>query len=100
MTAVAAKSGRSGGAALGVPAFRDLLDDLGRERLEIAGISRGDHPLVDDDLRVLPFGAGVDHVGLDRVVGGRLAALDDASLYQEPGCVADRGDDLLLVEEG
>src|SRR5258708_39224259 len=52
----------SGGAALPVSAFGDLLDDLGGESIEVAGLRRGDHALVDDDWGIFPFGAGVDHV--------------------------------------
>jgi hypothetical protein len=52
------------GAALDVTAFGDLLDDLGGEGAEVAGLTRGDDALIDNDRGILPFGAGVDHAGL------------------------------------
>ena len=47
-----------------VLALADLLDHLRAECLEIAGVSRGDETLIDDDLLVDPVGAGVAKVGL------------------------------------
>lgn len=41
-------------AALLVPPFFDLFDDLGAEGFKITGIARSDDALVDDDLSVLP----------------------------------------------
>src|SRR6266702_2069314 len=46
-------------AALGMPAFPNLFDDLGAEGLKVTRISRGDHALVDDDFRIFPFCAGI-----------------------------------------
>src|SRR3954452_6132870 len=86
-------------AALGVAAFLHLFDDLGAEGLEVTRIARGDDALVDDDLRILPLRAGIGDVGLDRFVGRHPAALRDAGLDQQPGRVADRGYDLLRVED-
>ena len=36
-----------GGAALGMAAFGDLLDDLGGEGVEVAGVTPGDEALID-----------------------------------------------------
>jgi hypothetical protein len=56
-----------GGAALGMAALGDLLDDLGGEGVEVAGVTRGDEALIEHHRGIVPLGAGVDHVGLDRV---------------------------------
>ena len=52
--------------------------------------------LVDDDLGILAFRAGIGHVRLDRFIGGHLAALGDACF--EPRRVADCSDHLLGIE--
>ena len=62
-------------------------------------MARCDDALVNHDRGIFPFGAGIDHVGLDRLIRGDLAALDDAGFNQQPRRVADCRDDLLLVEE-
>jgi hypothetical protein len=63
-----------------VLSFFHFLDDLPRERVEVARVARGDDAVVGDDFAVLPLAAGVDHVGLDRLVGGHLAAFREAGL--------------------
>src|SRR5262245_8471256 len=89
----------SGRAAL-VQTLRHLLDDLVREGLEVARIARRDDAVVGHHLRILPLRAGIDAVGLDGLVGGGLAALDEAGLDQQPWRVAHGGDQLLLLVEG
>src|SRR6202012_2706842 len=89
----------SGRAALGVTAFLDLFDDLAAEGFEVARIARRDDPLVDDDLGVLPFGAGVGDVGLDRLERRHPAPLGDPGLDQQPRRVAHCRDDLLGAED-
>src|SRR5947209_3112294 len=79
--------------------FRDLFDDLGAERIQIAWIARRNHTLVDDDFGIFPIRTGILDVRLDRLVGRHLAPLRDAGFDQQPRRVADRGDDLLLVED-
>lgn len=80
-------------------AFAHFLDDLFRERFEIAGIARGDDALIGHDFAVFPFGAGIDHVGLDRIIRRHLAALGDAGLDQEPRRMAHGGDRLAGIEK-
>src|SRR3954452_13281605 len=87
-----------GCAALGVAAFRDLLDDLAGKCLKVTRIARGDDALVDDDLRILPLSTGIDAIGFDRMIRGRLTALDDAGFDQQPWGVAHRRHDFLLIE--
>src|SRR5690606_4018450 len=59
----------SGTAPLGlVPAFGELLDQLGAERFEVARVAAGDQALIDHHLAVHPVGAGVLEIGLDRAV--------------------------------
>ena len=81
-------------------AFAHLFDDLVHEGFEIAGIAAGDEALIGHDRLVAPLPARIDHVGLDRVVGRALLALDDARLDQQPRRVADRGDRLAGRVEG
>src|ERR1700694_576563 len=85
------------GAALGMFAFLDLFDDLGAERIKVAGIARCDDAVIDNDLGIFPFGAGIDDISLDRLVRCHPATFGKAGLDQQPGCVADGGDDLLLI---
>ena len=82
-----------------VQAFGDFLDDLCRKGRQISGIPGCDHALVNYNRRILPLGSGIDHVGLDRVIGGGVAPLDDAGLNQEPGRVANCRDHFVLIEE-
>ena len=89
----------SGCAALLVPPFFDLFDDLGAEGFKITGIARSDDALVDDDLSVLPFGARIRHVSLDRLVGRHLPALGDVGLDQQPRRMADGCHYFLGVED-
>src|SRR5882757_3511754 len=72
-------------AALGMPAFPDFFDDFRAEGFEVTGIARGDHALIDNDFSILPFGAGIGDVGLDRLVRCHLPALGDAGFDQQPG---------------
>ena len=83
-----ARSPVSSGEAARVFAFRDLLNDLRREGLEIRGLAAGDKSLVGDDLFIKPLTARVDHIGFDRLVGCGAAPLDDPGLNQKPGRVA------------
>src|SRR5436190_8160941 len=85
--------------ASAVPAFADLLDDFCAEVLEIARIARGDDAVVGHHRSILPLAAGIDDVGLDRLVGGHLAALGEPGLDQQPGRVADRRHRLACVIE-
>src|SRR4051812_20380769 len=78
--------------------FLDLFDDLGAEGLEITGIARGDQPLIDDDLGILPSRTGIGDVCLDRMIGRHLAALRDAGFDQKPGRMANRRNHLLGIE--
>src|ERR687897_146095 len=48
-----------------VPALGELLDDLGAERLEVAGVTARNEALVRDDLLVHPFPASIADVGLE-----------------------------------
>src|ERR1700676_5301023 len=43
------------GAALGMFAFLDLFDDLGAERIKVAGIARCDDAVIDNDLGIFPL---------------------------------------------
>ena len=65
-----------------------------RERLEVAGVARGDHVPVLDHLAVDPARAGVDEVGLERGPRGDGPAVDRLRLDEEPRAVAHRGDRL------
>jgi hypothetical protein len=58
--------------------FFDFFDDLGAESPEVARIAGRYHALVDNDLRIFPFPAGVDHVRFDRLERGQLATFGDA----------------------
>src|SRR5581483_8889686 len=78
-----------------VQTFADLLDDLGREGLEVARVAACDDALIDDHLFVDPVGARVFNGGRHRVIGGHLAAFGEARLDQNPWRVTDRGDRLL-----
>ena len=80
-------------------AFLHLLDDLGAEGLEVAGVARSDHALIDDHFRILPSGAGIGDIGLDRLVGRHLPAMGDAGFDQQPGRMTNRSDDFLGVED-
>jgi hypothetical protein len=84
--------------------FFHFLDDLADECIEIAWVARGDDAVVGDDFGIFPLAAGVDHVGLDRLVGGHLAARSvrfsgKAGLDQEPRRVAHRRDRLAGIVE-
>src|SRR5579864_932074 len=79
--------------------FLHFLDDLGRKSIKIAGIARSDDAAVGDHGRIFPFGAGVDDIGLDRVVRRHLAALRNANFHEQPGRMADRGYSLPGVED-
>ena len=67
---------------------------------QVVGLAAGDQVAVDDDLLVLPVGAGVAQVGLQARPRGERAATDDVGLDQRPRRVADGGDGLVGVEEG
>ena len=56
--------------------------------------------LVSHDLDILPFGAGINHVRLDRLVRGRPSPLEEVRLDQEPGGMTDSRHDLALIEKG
>ena len=79
-------------------AFFDLLNDLGDERFEIAGIAARHDALIGDDRLVDPVRPGVDHVCLDGVARRCLTAANGVGLYQQPGRVADGGDDFAFCE--
>jgi hypothetical protein len=49
-------------------ALGDLFHDFPREGFEITGVAGAHDPLVGHDLDILPFGSGIDHVRLDRLV--------------------------------
>jgi len=51
-----------------VATLGELLGDLGAEGIEVVRLAAGDEALVDDDLLIDPFPAGVADVGLQ---GGR-----------------------------
>ena len=99
LVAAIRQSSASGRAAPGVTPFSDFLDDLLAEDFQIAWIARGDHALVDDHLRILPLGAGIDHIGPDRLVRRHPAALRDVRFDQKPGCMANGGNNLVGVED-
>src|SRR4029450_13517126 len=88
-----------GGASF-VSALGDLLHNLLREGFEIAWVTGRHDPLVSHDLHSLPFGSGIDHVCLDRLVRGCPPPLDDIRLDEEPGGITDSRHDLSLIEEG
>src|SRR5688572_12750093 len=82
-----------------VAAFFNLVDDLHAEGFEVAGIAAGDEAGVGDDFAIEPFAAGIDHVGLDRLVGSHLPTAHRIDFDQQPRRMTDRSDDLARVEE-
>src|SRR6187399_709165 len=79
----AAELAALGGRAV-VPAFAELLDDLGAERRQVVGLAARHEALVDDDLLVDPGAAGVADVGLQRRPRRDRAALQDVRLDERP----------------
>lgn len=80
-------------------AFFDLLDDFGDERIEIAGISRGDDALIGNHGLVNPASTGIFHIGADRGIGRCLTAAQRISFDQQPRPMADSSDDLAGRDE-
>ena len=80
-------------------ALADFFDDLGAERFQVARVSGRNDSFVDDDFGVFPFRAGIGDVGLDRFIRRHLSALGDAGFNQQPGRMADGGDDFVLIIE-
>ena len=75
----------------------DFLDDLGDEGVDVTGVARGDDALVGHHLLIDPTAARIDDIGADGNVRGDVAVLDRPGLNQQPGRVADGGDDLAAI---
>ena len=73
-----------------VRAFADFLDDLGHERLQIAGIAAGDDALIRHDRLVAPSPPALITSVLIEWYEVHFVPLIDAGLDQEPRRMADR----------
>src|SRR6185437_9195634 len=93
------RRGLFGGMPVGVPALAKFLDDLLVEGGNVVRLAAGDEALIDDDVAVDPFGAGIPEVGLERGPGRHPAAAHDVGLDQHPWAVTDRADRLLGGKE-
>jgi hypothetical protein len=67
-----------------------LLNDLGRESLEVAWVAARDQALIDYHCLIDPIGPGILHVGCHGMVGGHLATLGEPCLDQDPRGVTNR----------
>ena len=81
-------------------ALFDFLNDFGDEGINVARIVRRNDALVSGHLLVDPAAAGVDDIGADGNVRRDLAPLHGAGLDQQPGRVADGGNDPTRFNEG
>src|SRR2546428_1488628 len=66
---------------------------------QVFRFARGHQVAVDHDFRVFPAGAGVHDIVLDGEEAGSPADFEDASRTQDPGGMADGGDELVLGVE-